>query len=75
MIVTNNGTITVGTQTITDSEVFEALTVQDVIVHSSNVGTIKMAQKLGKISLFEYTRKFGFGFKTGIELPGEARGI
>ncbi len=75
MIVTNNGTITVGTQTITDNEVFEALTVQDVIVHSSNVGTIKMAQKLGEISLFEYTRKFGFGIKTGIELPGEARGI
>ncbi|MDP6052943.1 MAG: penicillin-binding protein 2, partial [Candidatus Latescibacteria bacterium] len=75
VIVTNNGTITVGTQTITDSEVFEALTVQDVIVHSSNVGTIKMAQKLGKISLFEYSRKFGFGIKTDIELPGEARGI
>ena len=75
MIVTNNGTITAGTWTIADNEVFEALTVQDVIVHSSNVGTIKMAQKLGKISLFEYTRKFGFGIKTGIELPGEAGGI
>ena len=74
-IITNNGQITIGSQTITDHEKFGELTVQQVIEHSSNVGTIKMAQAVGQKTLFEFTRAFGFGIKTGIELPGEARGI
>ena len=43
---------------------------QEIIAKSSNIGAIKIAQKLGKDSFYEYIRKFGFGEKTSIRLPG-----
>jgi cell division protein FtsI/penicillin-binding protein 2 len=46
-----------------------------VISKSCNVCTIKLAQRLGPKLLHEYVKKFGFGSKTGIELPGEASGL
>lgn len=51
------------------------LTFSDVIKYSSNIGTMKAAQRLGKERLYKYIRKFGFGEKTGIELPGEVSGV
>jgi len=51
------------------------LSLEDVIVKSSNIGTVKAAELLGKEKLYAYIRKFGFGQKTGVELPGEIRGI
>jgi len=48
---------------------------RDVIKLSSNIGTMKAAQRLGKDRLYKYIKKFGFGSKTGIELPGEVGGI
>jgi len=51
------------------------LTVEEIIEESSNIGTAKMAGKLGKYKLYEYARNFGFGNLTGIELGGEATGI
>ncbi|MDP2981253.1 MAG: penicillin-binding transpeptidase domain-containing protein [Candidatus Omnitrophota bacterium] len=51
------------------------LTFRDVIKFSSNIGTMKAAQKLGPDRLYKYVKKFGFGEKTGIELPGEVNGI
>lgn len=48
---------------------------KDVIKYSSNIGTMKAAQKLGKDRMYKYIKKFGFGAKTGIELPGEVTGI
>jgi cell division protein FtsI (penicillin-binding protein 3) len=51
------------------------LTFRDVIKFSSNIGTMKAAQKLGPDRLYKYIKKFGFGEKTGIELPGEVNGI
>jgi len=48
---------------------------RDVIKFSSNIGTMKAAQKLGKDRLYKYIKKFGFGAKTGVELPGEVNGI
>ena len=47
-------------------------TVQDIIVHSDNVGMVFVANKLGKDKLYEYLDKFGFGRLTGIDLQGEA---
>ena len=47
----------------------------EIIEYSDNVGVIQVAQKLGKKRLYEYYRAFGFGSKTGIELPGESPGI
>ena len=48
------------------------LTVGEIIKHSSNVGSTKIAQRLGKEAFYTYFRALGFGAKTGIELPGEA---
>ena len=48
---------------------------QEIIAKSSNIGAIKIAQKLGKDSFYEYIRKFGFGEKTSIRLPGVSSGL
>ena len=49
--------------------------VTDILVKSSNVGTIMVGQKLGKNRLDHYLRAFGFGSKTGIGFPGEPAGL
>ena len=51
------------------------LSVADVLKKSSNIGTAKVALRLGDQRLDEYLRRFGFGDKTGIQLPGEQVGI
>ena len=51
------------------------MTVRDAIVHSSNIVVGKISYDFGPLRLFEYMRKFGFGAKTGVELPGEQFGI
>ena len=53
---------------------FGWLTLQDIIAKSSNIGSVKIAQQLGEKTFYEYIRKFGFGQKTGVALPGEATG-
>ncbi len=54
---------------------FGWLTLQDIIAKSSNIGSVKVAQQLGEKAFYEYIRKFGFGQKTGVALPGEATGL
>ena len=49
--------------------------VTDILTQSSNVGTIMVAQKLGKERLDHYLRSFGFGTRTGIRFPGEPNGL
>jgi cell division protein FtsI (penicillin-binding protein 3) len=46
-----------------------------ILAYSSNVGTIAIADKLGKEKLFEYQKKFGLGTATGVGVPGEASGM
>ncbi len=60
---------------IRDHEPHGKLTFRDVIVFSSNVGAVKIGMRLGGDKLFSYTRHFGFGKPTGVELPGEAQGL
>lgn len=50
-------------------------TVTGILAKSSNVGTIKLARLVGDQELERYLRAFGIGSRTGIELPGESRGI
>lgn len=50
-------------------------TVRDIVVHSSNIGTIRIAQRLGPQTLDRYLRAFGYGERAGIGIPGEASGI
>ncbi len=72
----SQGYIVVGGKRIRDSHKHEEdLTFQEVIQRSSNVGAVQIGLKLGKERYYNYIRKFGFGEKTGIDFPGEVRGI
>lgn len=51
------------------------VTVATALARSSDVGVIKVALMLGPQRLYRYIRAFGFGQRTGIELPGETRGL
>ncbi len=51
------------------------LSVHDILKYSSNIGAVKISEKLGKEKFYQYIRKFGFGDKTGIDLPGEVGGL
>jgi cell division protein FtsI (penicillin-binding protein 3)/stage V sporulation protein D (sporulation-specific penicillin-binding protein) len=51
------------------------LSVQDVLIKSSNIGAAKLALSVGDQKFYEYIRRFGFGERTGIELPGEIGGV
>lgn len=51
------------------------LSMADVLAKSSNIGAIQIGLKVGDRQLYKYVRKFGFGRKTGVELPGESPGI
>jgi len=50
------------------------LSISDIIKFSSNIGAVKIGQTLDSSCLFKYIKAFGFGRKTGIDLPGEVRG-
>jgi len=53
----------------------DVLSFRDILKYSSNIGSVKVAEKLGKETFYQYIRKFGFGAKTGIDLPGEVSGL
>jgi cell division protein FtsI/penicillin-binding protein 2 len=53
----------------------ERMTVAEILAYSSNVGTITLAQLLGRERLTSWLGRFGFGRKTGVEFPGETAGI
>ena len=69
------GSITYNGMRIRDSRAHGLLPVWGVLAESSNVGTIKIALRLGPEHYYKYIRAFGLGQQTGIELPGETRGI
>jgi len=54
---------------------FSDLTIRQILVNSSNIGMAKIGQKTGKQKLYQGVRLFGFGAKTGIDLPGEDIGF
>lgn len=51
------------------------MSVRNVMVESSNIGTLMLAQKMESRTLYNYLAAFGFGQKTGLDYPGESRGI
>jgi cell division protein FtsI (penicillin-binding protein 3) len=71
------GAMTMYGRTLHDdhSDRFGRVTVQYALEHSSDVGAAKMALKLGNQKFYDYIRSFGFGDRSGIELPSETRGI
>ena len=69
------GFIRIAGHTISDPHSYETITFAEVIKKSSNIGTIHVAQELGKDLLLNYILRYGFGSKTGIQFPGEVAGI
>ena len=60
---------------IEDSEPHSVLNVKEILAFSSNIGTIKIAEQLGKKSIYDQAREFGFGTKTGFDSSTEPAGI
>ena len=73
-IFCENGSIVVFGRRIGDHNPYGMLSVREIMQNSSNVGTIKLAQRLGEERLKSYIDKYGFGEKTAVDLPAEVRG-
>lgn len=71
----HNGVFNLYGRIIHDAGHHGLLTMQEVFEKSSNIGAIQIGMKVGDREMYEYVRKFGFGRKTGIELPGESAGM
>ena len=74
MINCENGAWHLGYRTLHDAHAYGILCFDDVISKSSNIGAAKIGSRLGPSLLYETVRLFGFGDKTGINLPGEEDG-
>ena len=75
MIFCENGRFPYGRWTINDSHPHGWLSFAEVVQYSSNIGTSKVAEKVGRDRYARFLRDFGFGQRTGMELPGESAGI
>ena len=69
-----NGVMRMGGRLLHDAHPYEWLTPTQILAYSSNIGTAKIAQDLGKKELYRGFRRFGFGEPTGLGVPGEAAG-
>jgi cell division protein FtsI (penicillin-binding protein 3) len=71
----SRGVVEVGRRVIHDVHRNGLLTFKEVIQKSSNVGSVMVGMRLGKERIYKYAKAFGFGEKTGIDLPGEVSGL
>jgi cell division protein FtsI (penicillin-binding protein 3) len=69
-----NGAYKIGRNVVHDIKKHGWLSLQQIIKYSSNIGAVKISEKLGRKRLHAMYRKFGFGAKTGIDSPGETAG-
>ena len=69
------GSIVINGMRIRDSKPHGLLSVADILAESSDVGAIKVGMRLGNDRFYKYIRAFGFGQRTGIELPSETPGL
>jgi cell division protein FtsI (penicillin-binding protein 3)/stage V sporulation protein D (sporulation-specific penicillin-binding protein) len=74
-IFCENGLWNFGGTALHDHRAFSYLSVREILVKSSNIGAAKLALTVGDQKFYEYIRRFGFGERTGIELPGEINGL
>ena len=70
-----NGTYKIGRNVVHDIHKYGWLSLQQIIKFSSNIGAVKIAEKMGAKNLHRTFRDFGFGQKTGIDFPGETPGL
>ena len=64
-----------GGHSLHDKQDYGWVTVEETLIHSVNTATAQLGRKLGAEKLYEYSRAFGFGCVTGVDLPGEVSGI
>lgn len=69
-----NGSYSIGGRTIHDTHKYGSLSVSDILKFSSNIGAAKIGTMLGQERLYRHLKDFGFGARSGIDLPGEAYG-
>ncbi|MBL7068476.1 MAG: hypothetical protein ISS34_01285 [Candidatus Omnitrophica bacterium] len=70
-----NGEYYIGGRILHDHSPYGTLTFREIIEKSSNIGVTKIAQILGRERVCEFIRLFGFGRPTGIDIPGEIKGL
>src|SRR5215469_4438162 len=70
-----NGAVYLAGHRIRDHKPFGLLTVSEILAKYSDVGAIKIALRLGAPKFYDYIRAFGFGQLTGVDLPGESKGL
>ena len=70
-----NGAYRIGKNTVHDVHRYGLLSLQDIIKYSSNIGAVKISERVGSEKLYRTLRLFGFGQKTGIDSPGETTGL
>lgn len=75
LIYCENGSFSYGGRILRDHHGYGQMSVHDILVKSSNIGSAKMALLMGDDTYYEYVRSFGFGERTGVELPGEIPGL
>ena len=75
MINCGGGKITLFGRTIHDDHRYGILSMEDVLARSSNIGAINIGLTVGQEKLYNYVRRFGFGQRTGVPLPGESPGM
>ncbi|MEA3187577.1 MAG: hypothetical protein QOD99_1407, partial [Chthoniobacter sp.] len=76
MIFCENGRFNFAGKTLHDhGPGYAELSVEDILMHSSNIGAAKLALGLGDQKFYQYIRSFGFGERSGVALPGEIRGL
>lgn len=75
IIPCGGGKITLFGRTIHDHNSYWALSMEDVLARSSNIGAINIGLTVGQNKMFEYLRRYGIGARTGVPLPGESPGM
>ena len=75
MIDCQMGSITIGRHVFHDHKGYGLLSFGEILEYSSNVGAAKLGMRLGQQGLYDGLRNFGFGSKSGIDLPGEIIGL
>ncbi|HEX8176002.1 MAG TPA: penicillin-binding protein [Pyrinomonadaceae bacterium] len=69
------GSINVAGRIVHDHHAFGSLTITEALAKSSNVAAIKLGLRLGDERMYDYIRRYGFGARTNVELPGETNGL
>lgn len=74
-IFCESGRFHYGGKVLRDHHGYGMMTVHEILMKSSNIGSAKMAMMMGEQRFYEYMKRFGFGERTGVELPGEIPGL